>query len=126
MKRNPSPVRLPSKEEIRRQAEAGVFDLNPLLATPHRVICRDCGYGNRVVFLEYLRSGKFEIGKTEMIEVTYAAPTAMGLGRAFERSTPLVFGIECGKCGAVTGHSPLSLEYLLFTTRKRRAPNIYV
>ena len=126
MKEKSNAAQLPSKDEIRRMAEAGVFDRNPLLAVPHEVRCKDCGYGNRAIFLEFLRSGKFEVGETKIVEVTYAAPTFTGLGRTLERSTPLMFRIECKRCGTVTTHTPMSLEYLLFTSRKRETPGIYI
>lgn len=120
------PVRLPSREEIRRKAEEGIFDHNALLALPHKVICRDCGYDNNVTFLEYLKSGKFELGETETVEVTYAAPTSTGLGRTIERSTPLVFRIECERCGTATQHTPVSLEYLLFAVTRKGECGIYI
>ena len=126
MTRKPSPVRLPTKEKIRELAGKGVFDRNPLLSTPHDVICKDCRHRNRVVFLEYLRSGRFEIGETKMLEVTYATPSFTGLGRTIERSTPLVFKIECRRCGTVTPYAPVSLEYLLFATERRETKGIYV
>ncbi|MFQ6074759.1 MAG: hypothetical protein ACE5Z5_01310 [Candidatus Bathyarchaeia archaeon] len=122
----PRPVRLPSKEEIREEAERGVFDRNPLLATPHEVVCKDCGYRNKAVFLEYLRSGEFELGETEMVEVFHAAPTLTGLGRTLERVTPLIVRVKCDRCGAEISHSPLSLEYLLFTMRSRESFGLYV
>lgn len=125
MTRKPSPVRLPTKEKIRELAGKGVFDRNPLLSAPHKVSCKDCRYGNRVVFLEYLRSGRFEIGETKMLEVTYATPIT-GLGRTIERSTPLVFKIECTRCGTVTPYAPVSLEYLLFATERRETYGIYI
>jgi len=119
-------IRLPSREEIIRKAEDGVFDRNTLLALPHKVICGDCGCDNSVIFLKYLKSGEFEIGETQTVEVTYAAPTSTGLGRSIERSTPLVFRIECKKCGTVTPHSPVSLEYLLFAAKRKRECGMYI
>jgi len=32
-----------SKKEIMDKARTGVFDSNPLLATPHRLVCKTCG-----------------------------------------------------------------------------------
>ena len=125
MTRKPSLVRLPTKEKIRELTGKGVFDRNPLLSTPHEVTCKDCRHRNRVVFLEYLRSGRFEVGETKMLEVTYVTPIT-GLGRTIERSTPLVFKIECRRCGTVTPYAPVSLEYLLFSTERRETNGIYV
>jgi len=126
MRRRPRPTRLPSREEIRRNAEGGLFDRNPLLAASHEVQCKHCGCRRRVVFLEYLRSGHFELGKTEMVEVFHAAPSPTGLRRAVENITPLIIRIECDKCEAETSYSPLSLEYLLFTTRTREKRGLYI
>ena len=126
MKRKQQAPQLPSKDEIRRKAENGVYDRNPLLAIPHEVICKDCGHKNRAIFLEYLKSGQFEVGDTEVIEVTFAAPTSTGLSRNLERTTPIIIRFKCEKCGTLTSHSPMSLEYLLFTTRKRETPGIYI
>lgn len=126
MAKKPQVPRLPLKEEIRRKAENGVFNRNPLLAIPHEVICKDCGYKNKAVFLEYLKSGQFEVGDTEVIEVTFAAPTSTGLSRNLERTTPIIIQLKCEKCGTLTSHSPMSLEYLLFTTRKKERSGIYI
>jgi hypothetical protein len=126
MKRKPRRFRLPSKAEIRKEAERGVFDRNPLLATPHEILCEDCGCRHRVIFLQYLRSGQFEFGKTETIEVVHAAPTPTGLRRTVERITPIIIRIECDRCGSETSCNPLSLEYLLFTTSRKESCGLYV
>jgi len=126
VKRKAPPIQLPTKEQIREQAAKGFFDRNPLLSAPHEVTCKDCRCRNRVVFLEYLGSGQFEVGETKMLEVTYATPSFTGLGRTIERSTPLVFKIECRRCGTEIPHSPVSLEYLLFTTERRETSEIYI
>ena len=121
------PYRLPSKEEIRAGAEEGVFDRNPLLTKPHEFMCKGCGCRQKIVYLDYLKSGRFELGKTEIVEVAHAAPTLTGLGRAFERMTPLFIRIKCKRCGTETSYSPISLEYLLFTIRKKeRSENVYI
>ena len=126
MKKTQHTPQPPSEEELKEKAEQGVFDRNPLLATPHEVVCRDCKYRNRVVFLEYLKSGQFEIGETRMIEVTFTYPTATGLGRALERATPIIIHIKCKKCGSVISYSPMNLEYLLFTESRDKRSGIYV
>ena len=126
VKRKASPVGRPTKEEIREQAARGVFDRNPLLAVPHEVRCLGCRHDNKVIFLDYLRSGRFEVGETKMLEVTYAAPSFTGSGRTIERSTPLVFKIECRRCGTATDYSPVSLEYLLFATQRKEVSGIYI
>ena len=129
MKKKPSPsiFRRNPKEEIINRAGKGVFDRNPLLATPHQVACKACGFMQKVTYLDYLKSGKFELGKTRMIEVSYAAPTIFGLSHAVERITPIIMTIGCERCGAEISCSPVSLEYLLFTaTKQQKLKNMYV
>jgi len=129
MKRKPSPriFRRNPKEEIVNRARKGVFDRNPLLATSHQVVCKACGFMQKITYLDYLKSGRFELGKTQMIEVSYAAPTIFGLSHAVERITPIIMTIKCERCGTEMSFSPVSLEYLLFTTTKRqKLKNMYV
>lgn len=118
--------RLPSKEEIRAEAESGIFDDNPLFTAPHEVECNSCGFRIGVIFLDYLKSGRFEIRKTEMVEVFHAAPTLSGLGLSQERITPLVITIECTRCGKENFHSPISLEYLLLIKNRKKTPQIFL
>lgn len=117
---------LPTKEEIIAEAEKGVFNRNPLLTTPHEVVCKDCGYRRNIIFLDYVRSGAFELGKTEMVEVVHAAPTFTGLGQTLEQMTPLIIRVTCERCEAEMSFSPLSLEYLLFTTQRNDSATFYI
>jgi hypothetical protein len=62
-----------------------------------------------------------------MIEVSYAAPTILGLSHAMERITPIIMTVRCKKCGTEISSSPLSLEYLLFTaTKQEKMKKMYV
>jgi len=109
------------------KARKGVFDGNPLLATQHRLVCKACGCTREVTYLSYLKSGRFELGKTRVTEVVYAAPTLTGLGHGMERATPIVIRVKCRRCGSELSCSPLSLEYLLFTVAKeQRLEQMYV
>ena len=129
MKRKPSPsvLRRNPKEEIINRARKRVFDRNPLLATPHQVVCKACGFTQKITYLDYLKSGKFELGETRMIEVSYAAPTIFGLSHAVERITPIIMTVRCERCGTEISCSPVSLEYLLFTaTKQQKLKNMYV
>jgi hypothetical protein len=119
-------ARLPTKEEIIAEAEKGVFNRNPLLTTPHEVVCKECKYRRNIVFLDYVRSGAFELGKTETIEVVHAVPTFTGLGQTLERMTPLIILVKCERCGGETPYSPLNLEYLLFTTQRNDSSTFYI
>ena len=129
MKRKPSPsiFRRNPKEEIINRARKGVFDRNPLFATSHQVVCKTCGFMQKITYLDYLKSGKFELGKTQIIEVSYAAPTIFGLSHAVERITPIIMTVRCERCGTEISCSPVSLEYLLFTaTKQQKLKNMYV
>ena len=115
------------KEEIINRAKTGVFDRNPLLATPHELVCKACGCTRKITYLDHLKSGRFELGETQMVEVSYAAPSIFGLSHAMERITPIIIAIRCKRCGTETSCSPVSLEYLLFTaTKKQKLKNMYV
>jgi len=116
-----------SKGEVVEKARKGVFDGNPLLATPHRLVCKACGCAQEVTYLSYLKSGRFKFGKTRVTEVVYSAPTLTGLGHGTERATPIVIRVKCRRCGSVISCSPASLEYLLFTVAKeQRLEQMYV
>jgi hypothetical protein len=115
------------KEEVTKRARQGLFDHNPLLASPHFVVCNACGSSRRITYLSYVKSGRFELGETQTIEVPYAAPTASGLGRTIEQITPILLTIACNKCGAEILWSPVSVEYLLFTaTKPQQLKDTYV
>jgi hypothetical protein len=128
MKRKPSPIfRRDPKEEIINRARKGVFDHNPLLVTSHPVVCKACGFTQKITYLDYLKSGRFELGEPRMIEVSYAAPTIFGLSHAVERITPIIMTIRCERCGTDISCSPVSLEYLLFTaTKQQKLRSMYV
>lgn len=115
------------KKEIIYRARNGVFDCNPLLAASHQVVCKACGFAQKITYLDYLKSGRFELGKTRMIEVSYAAPTMSGLRHTVERITPIIVTINCERCGTEISCSPVNLEYLLFTASKeQKLKNMYV
>jgi len=120
-------LRRSSKEEIMNKARKGVFDRNPLLVTPHELVCKACGCTRKITYLNHLKSGRFELGETQMVEVSYAAPTIFGLSHTMERITPIIITIKCKRCGTEISCSPVSLEYLLFTTtKKQKLKNMYV
>ena len=98
-----------------------VFDRNSLLVVPHDLVCKECGCSQKITYLHYLKSGRFELGKTEMVEVDRAAPTITGLSRTIERITPIRIRVRCKRCQTEISFSPVSLEYLLFIARKEKA-----
>ena len=129
MKKKPSSsiFRRDFKEEIVNRARKGVFDRNPLLAVPHQVVCKACGFTQKTIYLDYLKSGKFELGETQMIEVSYAAPTIFGLSHVMEKRTPIILVVICERCGNEISCNPLNLEYLLFTaTKEQKLRNMFV
>ena len=50
MKKKPSSsiFRRDPKEEIMNRARKGAFDRNPLLTNPHRVVCKACGFAQKI------------------------------------------------------------------------------
>ena len=126
-KLGPSVVRRDPKEEIMNMARKGIFDRNPLLATPHTLTCEACGYKQKIIYLDRLKSGAFELGKPELVEVTYAAPTITGLTGERERITLIIIKVRCQRCEAEISCSPVSLEYLSFTAGKeQKMEHMYV
>ena len=126
-KSGPSILRRNPKDEIINRARKGVFDRNPLLAAPHELVCKACGCKRKITYLDHLKSGRFELEETRMVEVSYAAPTILGLRHTMERITPITITIKCERCGTEISCSPVSLEYLLFTaTKQEKMENMYV
>ncbi len=129
MKEKPGPkiFRRDLKQKIMTRARRGLFDRNPLLATSHQVVCKACGFVQKITYLDYLKSGRFELGRTQMIEVSYAAPTIFGLGHAMEKTTPIIVTVKCERCGTEMSCCPVSVEYLLFTAKKQeKMKSMYV
>jgi hypothetical protein len=123
----PSILRRNPKDEIINRARKGVFDRNPLLAAPHELLCKVCGCKRKITYLDHLKSGRFRLGETQMIEVSYAASNILGLSHVMERITPIIMTVRCKKCGTEISCSPVSLEYLLFTaTKQEKMKNMYV
>lgn len=115
------------KTKIMKKAREGAFDYNPLLATLHQASCKACGYPYKMVYLHYLKSGKFEIGETQMVEMTYTYLATPELEHITEKVTPIIIKFECDKCGIETVCSPISLEYLMYTaTKPPKLESMYV
>jgi hypothetical protein len=104
------------KAKIIKKAREGVFDRNPLLATLHQTACKTCGCAYEMVYLHYLKSGKFEIGDTQMVEVFYTHLAIQE--RTAEKVTPIIIRFKCDKCGTETVFSPISREYLMYIAKK--------
>ena len=106
------------KAKITEKARQGAFDRNPLLATLHQTVCKACGHVHEMIYLRCLKSGKFEIGNTQMVEVVYSSLVMPELERTTEKVTPILIRFNCDKCGTETVCSPISLEYLMYTVTK--------
>lgn len=108
------------KAEVINKARKGIFNRNPLLVASHKLVCKACGCTQKITYLNHLKSGSFELGKTRAVEVAVAAPTILGLSLRTERITPIIIRVKCERCQTEISCSPISLEYLLFTARKQQ------
>ena len=98
-----------------------------MLTIPHGLVCKACGCTQKITCLDRLKSGRFELGKTRVVEVAVAAPTISGLLSTTERITPIIMRVRCERCKAKNLYSPVSLEYLLFVARKpQKLEHMYV
>jgi hypothetical protein len=113
------------KTEIIRKSRSGALDRNPVLGLHNDHSCQHCGSILNVRFLDYLKSGHFAFGKSETIETVFAAPTLIGLNRAFEQTTPVIIKIPCQTCSIENSFSPISLEYLLHILQQTQDPAFY-
>ena len=104
--------------KIIKKAREGAFDRNPLLATSHQAICKTCGRACEIVYLCHLKSGKFEVGDTQIVEIVYTSLAMPEPEHTTEKVTPIIIKFKCGKCGTETACSPISLEYLMYTATK--------
>jgi len=98
------------KELIINKAREGVFDHNPLLSTSHLITCQKCKHQRSIVYLNYLKTGEFEIGTTTQIDVL----STQGIFSFLEKElfTPLVIGLTCDQCSSSIEIKPVSAEYL--------------
>jgi len=126
MKKKSSPNKRVSRQllkaKIMKKAREGAFDRIPLLAALHQAICKACGCVNEMVYLRHLKSGKFEVGDTQMVEIVYTSFAQPELEHTTEKVTPIIIKVKCGRCGTETVCSPISLEYLMYTAAKPPKP----
>ena len=95
---------------IVEKAQKGIFNNNPLLSTTHVVTCQKCRHRQHIVYLDYLRSGEFELGKTEQVEIL---DTQGPIGfLETDKITPIIPSLICEKCGCQIKTQPVSVEYL--------------
>lgn len=77
-----------------------------------------------LIYLDYLKSGRFKLGETKTVEVPQSY--ASGFIYEKEQTTPIIIEIKCAQCESKIEVKPVSLEYLLFTIGKSRSEHIYV
>ena len=131
-----SEVRPPlSKETIIENAQKGTFDSSPLLNTVHYVACPNCKCRQSVVLLEYLRTGKFEIGKAEQMEVLNTVGVMLFVER--ETFTPIIVSQMCKECGSLNeiisakeseclDLFPIDFHFLFINTDKKEFNSLLV
>ena len=111
-------------EEVMRRLREGALDQNPRLC--RKVVCPKCGRAGKR-FIDYLREGSFEVGKTERI--TVAHPGVLSLFRFEEENvTPIYVRSLCEGCGhrEVLSDPILTVEYLTGICKYRESRITYV
>ncbi len=112
------------KQRIVDEAKRDAFDRNPLLNTSHQAFCKNCGNRMSLIYLDYLKAGRFKLGEAKIVEVLQSY--ASGFSYEKEQATPIIIEIKCAQCESKIEVKPVSLEYLLFTIGKSRSEHIYV
>lgn len=98
------------KDIIVENARKGAFDDSPLLSAVHFVACQNCRHRQRIVLLEHLKTGEFEIGKAEQMDVL----TTIGIMDFVEKETftPIIMRLTCDRCGFTFEVKLVNFEYL--------------
>lgn len=103
--------RMIDKDMIIREAKKGTFNSNPLLSMPHEIFCEKCKHRQKIVYLENLKSGEFEIGRRRMEAIFYPQ---FGLRHIIEPITPLIIKTNCKRCESKIYYTPINVEYISF------------
>jgi uncharacterized protein YlaI len=111
------------KQRVMDAVKRNTFEKNPLLNTPHQILCKTCGKRISLIYLDYLKSGQFKLGEAMTAEVPQVY--ASGFTYEKEQTTPIIIEIKCAQCESINEVKPVSLEYLLFTIGKSRSEHIY-
>ena len=99
-----------TKEHIVREAGKGTFNHSPLLTMPHTITCGNCRQTLRIVYLDYLKEGRFRIAKPQTVETESLLGAFMAIEE--EKVTVLVFDLNCEHCGGSLEVRPFTVEYL--------------
>ena len=99
-----------AKAMIHENALRGGFDNSPLVSTVHSITCPNCKNKQNLVLLEYLKTGRFEIGNAECFE----ALITEGIINLLEKEiwTPIVVRPICKQCGCTFELKMINIEYL--------------
>jgi len=90
-----------------------------------KFFCKKCKHKQRVVYLENLKSGGFEVGRTKNEVVYHPLEEFFYLIR--EPITPLIIKTRCERCNSEIHSIPISVEYVLFLTEEQKElKNFYV
>jgi len=98
------------KALIVSSARNGALDRNPLLNTAHANTCLHCHHRQRIVYLDSLKNGDFDVGETTQVEVLDASGP-MGVWEK-EQATPVTISYRCDVCSGIIEVSPVTVEYL--------------
>ncbi|MCW4040719.1 MAG: hypothetical protein NWE83_08215 [Candidatus Bathyarchaeota archaeon] len=98
------------KTLIISSARNGTLDRNPLLNTAHANTCPHCHHSQRIVYLDALKNGDFDVGQTKQIEVLDSSGP-MGVWEK-EQVTPVTISYRCDVCSGIVEVSPVTVEYL--------------
>jgi hypothetical protein len=98
------------KTLIVSSARNGTLDRNPLLNTAHANTCPHCHHSQRIVYLDSLKNGDFDVGQTKQIEVLDSSGP-MGVWEK-EQVTPVTISCRCDVCSGIVEVSPVTVEYL--------------
>jgi hypothetical protein len=98
------------KTLIVSSARNGTLDRNPLLNTAHATTCPHCQHSQRIVYLDALKNGDFDVGQTKQIEVLDASGP-MGVWEK-EQATPVTISCRCDVCSGIIEVNPVTVEYL--------------
>jgi len=111
-------------EEISAEAKKGSFDSGPRLQ--NWVVCEKCSCRMKR-YIDYLRSGEFEIGQLQRVLVSYPGHYHL-YAYETETLTPIFIMAKCQKCGfekKITDPA-LTVEYLQSITKRKETVGLFV
>lgn len=110
------------KEQIIEEAVKGELDHSPLLTTPHPVTCDRCKHTFNVTFLDYLKKGRFTVGRPQAVEAENLLGAFMVIED--ENVTAIILELSCERCGNEMEVMPITVEYLRIIADRSKPSNI--